>query len=171
MGWSYALHSVHVMRRKLQFYWWVWILVGMALLLGSAVTVGVLVLEVRVFILPADLSPRWITVERGNRACPAAERRWYGERLEISASGYLCVSDSLSERWMYEFFFASDESGRWRRLGYQEEIHVRQTVTQEEGTCRITADSFWYGPRYLITNEATVFIDKYHPECQHSPAG
>lgn len=125
-------------------------------------------IRVQNYLIPSKLQPSWVTIEYENPMCPLLQKGWLGTDFIIPESGYLCTSSSVKAGFTYERYYLVGDQGKRVRLSINEQIFRRESVFVNQNSCKINADSFWYGPKDKITNEADSFIERYHPECRDS---
>lgn len=136
--------------------------------LGFMLLYAVKPLRVQTYLLPSTLKPSWVIIEYDNQKCPALKEGRLWQEHTIPESGYLCTSSHSEEGLTYQRYYLVDEKGGRTRLAINDQIFQRRTIYLNplNGTCKVTAEEFWYGPKDQITTEDTALLENHHPECR-----
>ena len=118
------------------------------------------------YLLPSTLKYGWVTIEYDNPNCSKIKGGPLGDEFVIPQSGYLCTSSPMETGLTYQRYYLVNDKGERTSLDIDQQIHVRASVFVSRGSCNITAETFWYGPKDKITNDKTDFIEKFHSECR-----
>jgi hypothetical protein len=124
-------------------------------------------IRVQTYLLPSTLKPGWVTIEYENSKCnPLKEDRLRQEHV-IPESGYLCTLSRRETKWVYRRYYLVQANGERRPLTEGKEIFQEGTLFLDPGNpdCKVTADSFWYGPQEQIDNQRHEVLKQHHPEC------
>jgi len=122
------------------------------------------------YILPSDLTPpAWIIVETENPSCARSVEGWLSRSFAIPPDGYLCTSNQTATSVLLRRFYARRPDGTLAKLSEDEEIHSASGI-ELSGTCEVSAYSFFFGSKEMMTTEEGRADRLYdlHPECRGS---
>ena len=122
--------------------------------------------SLQTYLLPTTLKHGWVAIEYDNPNCSSLKRSSLGQEYVIPESGYLCTSSPMEKGLTYQRYYLVDDKNKRTRLYLDKQIFVRESIFVKRGSCKVTAETFWYGPKDKINNEKTDFIEKFHPECR-----
>ena len=144
---------------------------------GCGVAGGML--RVHTYVIPAKMTPGWITIEYNNPQCAPLPENSFGRLFVIPESAYLCTSSPPYTEWHRTEFYVIDEKNNRTRIQEDERIFRQGSFTVVQGSitlgpsdCKFSGDEFFYGPKETLTYENPyrqneVFLH-YHPECSES---
>jgi hypothetical protein len=137
------------------------------------------VLRVHTYLLPANIEPRWITIEYDNPRCAPLKQSAFGREFVIPKSGFLCTSSPMYAGWHRDKYYLLDENNNRTALQTGEQIFRRESFNVNQASsdagmivCKMTGEEFFYGTKQQLTFENPImqneeFLIRYHPECRH----
>ncbi|HZH91124.1 MAG TPA: hypothetical protein VEX70_10975 [Pyrinomonadaceae bacterium] len=134
------------------------------------------------YLIPANMKPRWITIEYKNPKCAPLKDVALGEEIMIPESGFLCTSSSQYSGWHKREYFLLNEKGERTPLKVSEHIWGESSFRKAEGAlpdgkfrCNLEGGEFFYGSEGGVSEENPIIKDeaflKYHPECREAGVG
>ena len=129
------------------------------------------------YLIPADMKPRWISIEYGNPKCPPLSGSDLSKEIAIPESGFLCTSNPRHNGPFQRRYFLVDTYGARTPLRIGEQIRRESVLSKDEPSleegqprCKVFLDQFFYGTRDDLKEGSSIFRDelflKYRPECR-----
>ena len=132
------------------------------------------------YLIPAEMKPRWISIEYDNPKCPPLTGSELSQEFIIPESGYLCTSSPRYHGLFQRRYFLVDTDGRRTPLRTGEQIRQESVLSKDEPSlderqprCKVSLDQFFYGTKDDLKEESSIFRDEfflsvYHPECRNT---
>ena len=133
--------------------------------------------HVNVYLVPAEIDSRWITIEYDNPKCAPLRESSVGRELVIPESGFLCTSSSVYEGWHRQEYYSFEGNNR-TSLQPDKLVHRHRSFVINQGSlsggpsCKVAGVEFFYGPKEKLTADNPIKANedflKLHPECASS---
>jgi Family of unknown function (DUF6843) len=136
-------------------------------------------LRVHTYLIPANIEPRWITIEYNNPKCAPLKESTFGREFVIPESGFLCTSSHMYTLWHRDKYYLVNENNNRTAVQTDERIFRRESFNINQPSsdagmtaCKVTGEEFFYGPKEKLTYENPImqdenFLTRYHTECRH----
>jgi hypothetical protein len=129
------------------------------------------------YLIPANMKPRWITIEYKNPKCQPLKDSVLGQEIMIPESGFLCTSSPQYSGWHKREYFLVNEKGERTPLKVGEHIWGESSFRSAGGAlpdgrfrCNLEGGEFFFGSEVEVSEENPIMKDEafleYHPECQ-----
>ncbi len=131
-----------------------------------------------VFLIPANMKPRWISVEYDNPKCPKLDGSELSQEFVVPESGYICTSSPSYKGAYQRRFFLIDAEGKRTPLKiegniWRQGVYSQDNPSRDEGqsNCKVSVSDFFYGTKDDLKSNNPIFQDEkfleIHPECKN----